>query len=281
MSEVVKKLAELSKEAVALYVNKEIPLNEGIAKLAEREALNPDEIKRVVEASNTLTWLSTVKPQMDKTAEFSVASYPAVMEKLATTIQKCASYNVDGVGYIIEEDTLEKAAEEVIQVDPYKVTILEDNLEKAASTNGRRLAQEETAHYKDEFSLKCLYEETKEAIATTIEKIANNLSSVYSYNFEEFEKRAYSCVKQAEVKSVLDLILNECTFEKSALARANPVKCIQGKDYLYEEDKNIELLKEAMDYLKGLVKVSSLLKERTSTFRAKREEYSAILKGAV
>jgi len=292
MSEIVKKLAGLAKEAVDSYVQESLPLEEGIAKIASREDLNHDEVKRLVEASNTLTWLSTVKPQMDKTAEFSVASFPGVLEKLAEPVASPELYDVDGASFIIEEDSLHKCAEEVIQV--VDVESLKENpfeamtsFEKTASLEegrgylGKSAALKENALERSEFDLRCLMEETKEALATTIEKVARRCSSIYADPFCELEKKAYASFKDTSIKPLLDLVYQEATFQKTASDRVSaPMEYAYGDSHVYDSSQELELVKEAYDYMRGMLTLRRALTEKTAEHEELKNKYASTLRGA-
>ena len=254
MSEIVKKLAGFAKEAVDQFKNSDAPLDDSISKIASREDLNPQEISRLVEASNTLAWIETVKPQMDKTAEFKVASVAGVMDNLSAPLQKKASYDVDGVGYVVE-DGFEKSAS--TQEAP-SVSHLTTNERQAAFIAARNEHSRESELLKNaserrEYDIRCLIEETKEALKTTIEKIAHECSKVGAEPFEDFEKRSYAIFKEAGLKPLIDLVYNECTFEKYASDRVDePMQYAYNDKYLYKETLPVTLLKEASQYLKDI-----------------------------
>lgn len=64
------------------FVTKQASLNDGIAKVASEMELNPEQIKRVVETCNTVTYLTLQKQASDKTLEFPIADYNAVLGKM-------------------------------------------------------------------------------------------------------------------------------------------------------------------------------------------------------
>jgi len=91
----------LAKEASVNYVNSNIPLNDSIAKLAEENALNREQINRVVENANTATYLSLFKTASDKYVEFPVADAEKVAELLNSDME-----NIDNLSdYDIPPDT--------------------------------------------------------------------------------------------------------------------------------------------------------------------------------
>lgn len=66
-------------QAVTDFVSNGVPLSQGIAKIASTQELNPEQIKRVVEASNTVAHLKMISGSSDRTAEFPVAKYETVL----------------------------------------------------------------------------------------------------------------------------------------------------------------------------------------------------------
>lgn len=61
------------------FFNGEIPLSESLAKQASEMSLNTEQIKRAVEATNTLTFLKAAQVAPDRTAEFPLADYQEVL----------------------------------------------------------------------------------------------------------------------------------------------------------------------------------------------------------
>ncbi len=67
---------------VTKFMTKQASLNEAIAHEAAELELNPEQIKRVIEASNTIAYLRQLKDSEDRTFEFPVAEYPGVMKSM-------------------------------------------------------------------------------------------------------------------------------------------------------------------------------------------------------
>jgi len=65
--------------AVTDFVSNGTPLSQGIAKIASANELNSEQIKRVVEASNTVAHLKLMSGAQDRTFEFPVAKYETVL----------------------------------------------------------------------------------------------------------------------------------------------------------------------------------------------------------
>jgi hypothetical protein len=78
---------------VERHLNKAAALDDAIADVAKQEKMNDHEIKRLVEASNQLTYLKLHSLNKDKTFEFPLASYDGVKGNLtaAPHIEKAAS----------------------------------------------------------------------------------------------------------------------------------------------------------------------------------------------
>lgn len=86
-------LKNMAVRVVETHLNKSEPLNVAISDEAKQQHLNDNEIKRLIEASNQLTYLKMHSVNSDKTFEFPVASFEGVKELLTATpeIQKQAS----------------------------------------------------------------------------------------------------------------------------------------------------------------------------------------------
>jgi len=82
MEVTTEQIQEFSVGVVKDYIDNKVPLSEGIAKVASENELNPEQVKRVVEACNTVTYLTLQKQASDRTFEFKVADYNEVMGHL-------------------------------------------------------------------------------------------------------------------------------------------------------------------------------------------------------
>ena len=73
---------ELAREAVTGFLDSKVPLEQGIVKIAKREELNPEQIKRVVEMANTRTFLDLFKKTAgdDRMVEFEIADPDKTLE---------------------------------------------------------------------------------------------------------------------------------------------------------------------------------------------------------
>ena len=76
-SELLRDIAVMSVED---FLNKKVPLSEGLAKQAAAHDLNPEQIQRTVEAANTIAHLKIRELTDDRTAEFPLAKFAEVMK---------------------------------------------------------------------------------------------------------------------------------------------------------------------------------------------------------
>ena len=117
----VQELQEIAIQCTSDFFNNDIPLNVGLAKQASLRDLNSDQLKRAVEATNTLTHLKGIEVSKDRTSEFPVAQYDEIL-KLAcipgadkTEMSKAASAT-DSIEFTpITFDSLLKEAEEKLE----------------------------------------------------------------------------------------------------------------------------------------------------------------------
>ena len=116
---------------VAAFRTQGTPLTDGIVKVASENQLNAEQTARLVETVNQLAYLSGPHNSMDKTAEFPLADYEAVITAIMTppSIEKTASAR-----------------------KPNPLSLLAEPLEKAASaTEWQPSAEEARIHMEREF----------------------------------------------------------------------------------------------------------------------------------
>lgn len=76
------RLQSIAVKCVASYMNKQASLSGAIAKEAQELELNPEQIKRVIETTNTVAYLRQLEDAKDRTFEFPVADYSHVMGEM-------------------------------------------------------------------------------------------------------------------------------------------------------------------------------------------------------
>ncbi len=117
----IEKLKNISVSTVTSHLRDHVPLEEAIANTAKRENLNDHEVKRLVEASNTLTYLKLHSLKKDKTFEFPVASFEGVAHHLksAPQVEKRASAKTTSLwSEVLAEPMVKQAQEDVFVPTP-------------------------------------------------------------------------------------------------------------------------------------------------------------------
>lgn len=108
---------------VAAFRTANTPLNEGIVKVACDNDLNADQVARLVETVNQLAYLSGPHTSMDKTAEFPLADYEAVISSIITppSLEKAASARKPSPLSLLAEPMEKAASDYTFQADPVEV----------------------------------------------------------------------------------------------------------------------------------------------------------------
>lgn len=101
-------------EIVADFRTRGVPLNDGVIRVATDNAMNPEQIARLIEAVNSLAYLSGPHAGADKTEEFPVADYNTILASFAvpTPIEKTAGLKRSPIELLGLRPTMEKQAEE-------------------------------------------------------------------------------------------------------------------------------------------------------------------------
>lgn len=98
-------LTQMGKTAAMKFVSEQAPLNATIYEMAEKNALNPEQTRRIVETANTETFLMVKSAGYEGNIDFPVADYAAIaalrtskpdQEKKASAAQDLESY-LDGI----------------------------------------------------------------------------------------------------------------------------------------------------------------------------------------
>lgn len=122
---------------VSDYFNAGTPLSEGLAKEAQALDLNSDQLKRAVEATNTLTQLKSVQVNKDRTGEFTVANYDDIV-KLAALEEPVKGLPSGGGEFPVEGDLTKSAA---VSTETYDLPVSGklELLRKCASQNRKQI----------------------------------------------------------------------------------------------------------------------------------------------
>ena len=177
------KLMRLAKQAVRRRESSDEGYNDIIAELSKEASLNPEEVARVVEWTNTIKMLNLYKSGNDKTTEFEVAD----PKKINRLIHKEASVQLDDFDYIVSKKSLEKLA----SCTKAKTKPKENYKRDRAPIIKKAYAKLKSVQNKLEESKMLSYRE-KDKFLTKMAELAHNLNKHYSETFSDFEVNARS-----------------------------------------------------------------------------------------
>lgn len=129
-------IRDIAVRCVEGFLNDKTPLSQGLAKEASSYDMNPEQIKRACEATNTITQLKLLQMSQDRTIEFPLCKYAEVMQDM------CVPASVSSGSGI--PDAFQKSAsvqEPVEAFTPTEVSYHEQKIHfiKEAAINKRRL----------------------------------------------------------------------------------------------------------------------------------------------
>lgn len=125
------RLQALAISAVTKYMTKQASMSDAVASEARAADLNPEQVKRLIEASNSVAYLRQLKDSPDKTFEFPVAEYKDVLASLVgsstiandsgvkdtvQTVEKQATLNKEALFDFSEQEKVAMVAREVVRV---------------------------------------------------------------------------------------------------------------------------------------------------------------------
>ena len=129
-----------SKQAAAEYLKGGKPLNESITKIASANALNTNQVKRVVEAANTEAYMSLFNASDDKYVSFVTAD-PSIIEenmslaKTASAVDDTDYFEPPAYETVHHSTPITKVAEEVVEVRSEEQTLRDYYVFKAAEAH--------------------------------------------------------------------------------------------------------------------------------------------------
>jgi hypothetical protein len=226
-------LQEISVRVVSKFITKQASLNESIADEAKGLELNPEQIKRVIEASNTIAYLRQLEDASDRSFEFPVADYKDVMGKL-----------------VLPEDMSVKTASSVLTTEPKKEIVCPAVVSSMGEQEKIAMLMKETFRVKQTLEKMAgeghILSLQLETLSSKIHKDSKGLEKLAQVSTEEdlsllstlcgFSKEAStvgSVFKQAELADVLSL---------NALFK-------EAKDLVLEKAEKEEFMKRATEIL--------------------------------
>ncbi len=190
-------------EAVADdLIQSKIPLNDSIKKLASAHDLNQEQVGRLCEATNNVTFNKMFQSR-DKTAEDRIIDFDIANPKaiLSESIKEASVYEEDpGAAISLSEfrplrdsvgHSFEKAAEDAVALAA-EPTVSREKAERTARKTHAYLKNEKIA-------AEMLYEDA-------LVNVRNQFKRLYAdLTFDKFEKQAAALYKDAAVKPLTDL----------------------------------------------------------------------------
>lgn len=206
----------------ANFISKEVPLSAGVAEIARKNSLNMEQIKRLVEVVNQVTYLKILSTAKDRTFEFPLAKFEDVVGLLVTPeIQSMTDTNM--------------------KASPLQIIGISDEvpIEKVASDTGWVPSGQEKLAYlsKYYYSTRHRLEKIAEREITLLEEIKDLISECKSD--ESFMDKA-ACVTDGDEESLT----------KIAMLVYGEKRSFTGETLFYDTDleqasKAVGLLKEA------------------------------------
>jgi len=136
----VQDLQNIAVNATTEFLNNKCSLNESLAKQASDRGLNSEQLKRAVEATNTLTHLKTLELSLDKTAEFPVADYKTILKMASVPDSGPEEGDESGFGFFGKQASTEAASSWDLSVDvEVSSSQAKHHLLKFASANDRQI----------------------------------------------------------------------------------------------------------------------------------------------
>lgn len=191
-----KHLEKYANEVVDGFFQQDVPMTEGVVKVAERENFNPEQIKRLVEAANNMAFQRKFSEaegpdKMDAT-EFQTADPNAAIQKLigaAKEVMDAVEQSGCPTGVSSDDLTADLPTTRP-DVTPLNMAGPEDNLNKV----GEPKVRGHIMIMKLRKTAEVLKEKTYQArveLTDTFQKLATVFTRLNGTSFEEFEKDAF------------------------------------------------------------------------------------------
>jgi hypothetical protein len=278
----------LAEEAASNFFSKGTNLSDSIVTIAKREKLNPMEIQRLVEKSNTAATLKLLRISTDKKAEFEVAVYEDVIKKIYPEKKTESPVSKGNSEY---EKSSPNSKKEVEKVASEKLSTTKSyseiygtslpntrkKLDKTANANIPTVPLTKIAEKKEPsmatkiFKLSKDIEETVQRkvacelkIQDNAERIISDFSMYNAPSFSKFANEVYTSLGNAAIpllKGIADSLKEDTNFQKIA------------SGYVDDTSKAFKMFKEAQE---SLVELVSLQKDITHKKQELSDYYSKV-----
>lgn len=181
----VQDLQDIAVACTGEFFNNKVPLSVGLAKIASERGLNSDQLRRAVEATNTLTYLKSLQVSDDRTGEFPLADYNEIV-KLASMPGEDEAEFQEKTASVSEDTSMVKQAEEALKFEfpqlGHETALF--LLQKEAAANRRAIEDKEI--YSQDLARRIV----KTASDLSCDPQADTLMSAVSGNPDDFYRLA-------------------------------------------------------------------------------------------
>lgn len=220
------------------FFSKGVPLSDGVVKVAREHDFTPEEVRRLVEKTNTTASIHLLKTAADRKATFTLANLELVLQRTHPAqiqdMEKVAAYA--GIPFTRKKDNFSKAASDQNTTQITETTIYYN---RALATLDRELENRRLE---------------KVALSNSTQKKINDLAREFiTHNGQDFQKYASDCRELFGVRAVpvLDAIADylRIPLEKKGQIAGN---------YIIDDTvPNIQTMAEICSGLTKLVKLGS------------------------
>lgn len=177
---------QLANQVVDQYFTQNVPLTDGVHKVAEELGLTPDQVNQIVWQTNAKTHLTLFEKQAeDKVVEFPLADARTIVERLYTSPEMSAMPGITGFDCDTTSDFYGDLPVDAMKMAGEDLSIIEEMSEAQAAHNQRRASYVKTAQqasleklaYEVEqelYSHKFTYDALTDNISYEIRKLAND-----------------------------------------------------------------------------------------------------------
>lgn len=212
-------LQQWSEEAVRGYLDNGVPLNEGIKKIASENALNEEQVKRLVEFSNINTNLELFEKCADKRFTFEQATIAGVLNGLSDTVAdngiEIHSDYLSSPVKTSEYNSEKVASEKQTKID-LSTSDLEDLMEKISQAITELNQEKVAAELKMEDLEDDMYYEMKQQILSGNHSFKEVCACAMDTVGTPSEKKA---VKEFLLKAAHKLVTHDLTVDKDEVIK--------------------------------------------------------------
>ena len=279
---------KMAKEAVDAYLTRSVPMAESLAKTADENALNPDQIRNLVQLANTMAHLTLFdqKNDGDKVVEFNPADPDTVIKQVFVNgepeemgghggcCEGCSDYSnsperssdlFGDLGGLLEKvkgalkgnsSQSSSPSPTPIGAAPEELPSPADMQDPSGNTSPKKqqmliIKIRKVASELENKQLQTAYEYKEE-----LDKLASDFARLYGPDFGDFEKDAFALRGELATPIIADLRnclrmpkLTHGMLSKTARVVDSQTKSMRSLDKLIQFNDKWETFKQARDYL--------------------------------